>query len=186
MIIECPACSTRYDIKVELPPEGRTVRCAKCEHVWRATAIEEELYSAAEVGEPGEDEADRIGGGDEPGEASAGWGDDEEIPAFSHGYRRAPEIQEDEEAAGDIPGFLTSETAAAETKPQGGGNGAGGNRTGGYRGQSTLVRQLPAQEPEAGAQHSGQVRRSPAGVRRSDSISTACPRPHPRGPASGG
>ena len=54
MIIECPACSTRYDIKVELPPDGRTVRCAKCEHVWRATAIEEELYSAAEVGEAGD------------------------------------------------------------------------------------------------------------------------------------
>ena len=106
MIIECPACSTRYDIKVELPPEGRTVRCAKCEHVWRATAIEEELYSAPEVGEPGEDEADRIGGGNEPGEASAGWDDGEEIPAFSHGYRRAPEIQEDEEPASDIPSFL--------------------------------------------------------------------------------
>jgi predicted Zn finger-like uncharacterized protein len=37
MIIECPACSTRYDIKAMLPPEGRTVRCAKCGTVWRAT-----------------------------------------------------------------------------------------------------------------------------------------------------
>lgn len=36
MIIECPACTTRYDIKAELPPEGRTVRCAKCGTVWRA------------------------------------------------------------------------------------------------------------------------------------------------------
>ena len=36
MIIECPACTTRYDIKAELPPDGRTVRCAKCGTVWRA------------------------------------------------------------------------------------------------------------------------------------------------------
>ena len=34
MIIECPACATRYDI--DLPPEGRSVRCAKCGTVWRA------------------------------------------------------------------------------------------------------------------------------------------------------
>jgi predicted Zn finger-like uncharacterized protein len=36
MIIECPACTTRYDIKADLPSEGRTVRCAKCGTVWRA------------------------------------------------------------------------------------------------------------------------------------------------------
>jgi predicted Zn finger-like uncharacterized protein len=38
MIIECPACKTRYDIKAQLPSGGRTVRCAKCANVWRATA----------------------------------------------------------------------------------------------------------------------------------------------------
>ncbi len=36
MIIECPACTTRYDIKAQIPPAGRTVRCAKCGTVWRA------------------------------------------------------------------------------------------------------------------------------------------------------
>ena len=36
MIIECPACHTRYDIKAELPQEGRSVRCSKCNTVWRA------------------------------------------------------------------------------------------------------------------------------------------------------
>ena len=36
MIIECPNCATRYEIKADLPPGGRTVRCAKCETVWRA------------------------------------------------------------------------------------------------------------------------------------------------------
>lgn len=36
MIIECPACATRYDIKADFPPEGRIVRCARCGSVWRA------------------------------------------------------------------------------------------------------------------------------------------------------
>ena len=186
MIIECPACSTRYDIKVELPPEGRTVRCAKCEHVWRATAIEEELYSAAEVGEPGEDEADRIGGGDEPGEASAGWGDDEEIPAFSHGYRRAPEIQEDEEAAGDIPGFLAPQPASAEQSlraEETAREETAQEDTGGkVRWFGSFLRKSQKQAP------STQARFDAPQPARADpnSISTACPRPHPRGPAGGG
>jgi predicted Zn finger-like uncharacterized protein len=34
MIIECPACRTKYN--QDLPPEGRMVRCAKCRTVWRA------------------------------------------------------------------------------------------------------------------------------------------------------
>jgi predicted Zn finger-like uncharacterized protein len=37
MIIECPACTTRYDIKAPMPPEGRSVRCAKCGAIWRVT-----------------------------------------------------------------------------------------------------------------------------------------------------
>ena len=36
MTVECPACKTRYDIKEELPPEGRPVRCARCRTVWHA------------------------------------------------------------------------------------------------------------------------------------------------------
>jgi predicted Zn finger-like uncharacterized protein len=34
MIIQCPACTTKYN--KDLPPEGQTVRCAKCGAVWRA------------------------------------------------------------------------------------------------------------------------------------------------------
>ena len=48
MIIECPACTTRYEIKADLPPDGRTVRCAKCETVWRAMPD-----SGGDVGEAG-------------------------------------------------------------------------------------------------------------------------------------
>ena len=48
MIIECPACVTRYDIKAELPPEGRTVRCAKCGSVWRALPLNDGATEAEE------------------------------------------------------------------------------------------------------------------------------------------
>lgn len=34
MIIECPACATRYNIAV--PEGGRSVRCKKCATIWRA------------------------------------------------------------------------------------------------------------------------------------------------------
>ncbi len=55
MIIECPACATRYDIKAQLPPDGRTVRCAKCSAVWRAMPMIED--NQANAGEPNEAEA---------------------------------------------------------------------------------------------------------------------------------
>ena len=37
MILECPNCETCYEIPQDLPPEGRKVRCASCQHVWNAT-----------------------------------------------------------------------------------------------------------------------------------------------------
>lgn len=52
MIIECPACATRYNIQATLPPEGRPVRCAKCGNVWRAQPLvegdEPEIEAAGE------------------------------------------------------------------------------------------------------------------------------------------
>jgi predicted Zn finger-like uncharacterized protein len=41
MILECPNCETSYEILVDLPPEGRKVRCASCQHVWTATSEHE-------------------------------------------------------------------------------------------------------------------------------------------------
>lgn len=42
MIIECPNCETRYELPVDLPPEGRKVRCATCKHIWTATEAAKE------------------------------------------------------------------------------------------------------------------------------------------------
>ncbi len=38
MILECPNCEISYQIPVDLPPVGRKVRCASCQHVWTATS----------------------------------------------------------------------------------------------------------------------------------------------------
>src|SRR6476660_3476397 len=35
MILTCPQCATRYQLKgSEFPASGRSVRCAKCRHIW--------------------------------------------------------------------------------------------------------------------------------------------------------
>ncbi len=122
MIIECPACSTRYDIKVDLPPDGRTVRCAKCENVWRAVPLVEEepygeTYAAGEAyGQAGDEGTDVEADARQHG---GGWGpevadEEEEVeaPAFLHGFRQAPQIQEEEEV--EMPAFLHGFHRAAE------------------------------------------------------------------------
>jgi predicted Zn finger-like uncharacterized protein len=39
MILTCPACSTRYEAdESKFSPAGRSVRCAKCGHVWHQSA----------------------------------------------------------------------------------------------------------------------------------------------------
>jgi predicted Zn finger-like uncharacterized protein len=43
MIISCPSCGTRYQVdEAKFPPQGRTVRCAKCSHSWHQAAPEPE------------------------------------------------------------------------------------------------------------------------------------------------
>jgi predicted Zn finger-like uncharacterized protein len=44
MIISSPSCGTRYQVdEAKFPPQGRTVRCAKCGNSWHQQAAEPEL-----------------------------------------------------------------------------------------------------------------------------------------------
>lgn len=59
MMIECPACATRYQVsETAIPPAGRTVRCAKCGESWFQPRPEDEPEVATEeaISEPAPDE----------------------------------------------------------------------------------------------------------------------------------
>ncbi len=122
MIIECPACSTQYDIKVELPPEGRTVRCAKCENVWRATPGMEDGYPADEAYEAGGDGMDATGY-DADAEEAGGWGpeveeeEEAQAQAFSHGYYPGAGSRQEEAPDAGHAGFAGSRTASTGGYP---------------------------------------------------------------------
>lgn len=108
MIVECPSCQTRYELPMELPPEGRKVRCASCKHIWIATAIEPD---APEIRlEDFEDEEVVFQDGDSVEEAEA------EAAAAMEKIEATPE-------ATDAP----AEPAPAEPKPAAeGGDGENG------------------------------------------------------------
>jgi predicted Zn finger-like uncharacterized protein len=51
LIIECPACETRYKLNKPIPEGGRPVKCARCAHQWRLLpehALEDADEEAAE------------------------------------------------------------------------------------------------------------------------------------------
>jgi len=49
MILTCPACQTRYQVDAaKFPPQGRSVRCARCSNVWHATAEEDDFEPRSE------------------------------------------------------------------------------------------------------------------------------------------
>jgi predicted Zn finger-like uncharacterized protein len=48
MLIVCPSCATSYDVKsASLPPDGRQVRCLRCQTVWHAEPSQADKLLAA-------------------------------------------------------------------------------------------------------------------------------------------
>ncbi|MBI4723487.1 MAG: zinc-ribbon domain-containing protein, partial [Rhodomicrobium sp.] len=108
MIIECPACTTRYDIKAALPPEGRKVRCAKCKTEWRAMPVTGEAQ-AVTAGQ----EADRS---ESYGTGAGTWdaGDQDVTHQDAAAWTREPELNQDSAAEA----FAGEHAAAAERDPE--------------------------------------------------------------------
>jgi predicted Zn finger-like uncharacterized protein len=85
MLIVCPSCATSYD--VELPPQGRQVRCLRCRTVWRAepshadkllaaaAAIASDHDVAADAPDPFAAAAVSIPAAESEGPRAAAWSD---------------------------------------------------------------------------------------------------------------
>jgi predicted Zn finger-like uncharacterized protein len=110
MIIQCPACPTRYEIRA-LPPEGRPVRCAKCGTVWRPEPLIEDSvgFESSAQEPPAPDSEDRSSGESRMSADSASGAsgetdeaDDSENARSDAGSGAAAETREEEAgAAGD-------------------------------------------------------------------------------------
>ncbi len=91
MILECPACATRYEVPdTAIGAVGRKVRCAKCRHRWYAgaqAADEDEMEGAMPAQGPADAEVAGVGEvaapADEPGA-------DDPPPAAATGEAQAP------------------------------------------------------------------------------------------------
>jgi predicted Zn finger-like uncharacterized protein len=108
MLIACPQCATTYEIKSTSLGEGRTVRCARCQTTWFATAQEAVLETAGAAG-PGTGAPDQTEAGNE-GEfyAEATEPRAEDFPAETG---PAPAEAEAAAAAFDAPAAETMEGA---------------------------------------------------------------------------
>jgi predicted Zn finger-like uncharacterized protein len=98
MIIQCPACSTKYVVPdTAIGGEGRTVRCAKCKHSWFQE--NEDAEAGPRVAPPEHGEAD-VPVAEEPASTPA------------------PETAEAEEAEDEREEPAPAEDAASEPAPE--------------------------------------------------------------------
>ncbi|MEO1199497.1 MAG: MJ0042-type zinc finger domain-containing protein [Pseudomonadota bacterium] len=122
MILTCPACDTRYTLKIQsLPLDGRQVKCAKCGHAWHAMpeTSPPPVESNIEIAD--------ISGDTEAGTASSFdtvTSDTQEAETFDEEFSAGAEIVEDEswdhsvfDDDGDVP--ESSETPDIESAAYG-------------------------------------------------------------------
>jgi predicted Zn finger-like uncharacterized protein len=105
MILTCPTCSTRYQAdEKNFPPEGRSVRCAKCGNVWHQALPEPVADPNADIFEDGpaaSPEAEPNPGiftQETAAEDTAGPSENREPPPFGH--RRGEDRFDDDEPSG--------------------------------------------------------------------------------------
>ena len=107
MILTCPACDTKYVVKDgAIPPAGRKVRCASCQHSWHQDA--DPSFAAAEDEVPMAIAS--LGGPPEPVV-----GDDAEIDAVGE----VPAMAEAEQLIADIPEPEVAPQMALPEEPAG-------------------------------------------------------------------
>jgi predicted Zn finger-like uncharacterized protein len=91
MLIVCPNCASTYDVSAaSLGPQGRSVRCVKCQTVWHAAPTEEPAFAEAEMAMP-QAEA--------PADAADDWAE-----ALAEAREETPEAPADEDVALLDPG----------------------------------------------------------------------------------
>lgn len=104
IILECPACETRYEVPVSIPEGGRKVRCAKCANIWTVQPGDE--IRPGEVSSL-EDVDDEEGGDVIFRETS----EEEAEPSPEPPLEPAPPVEEEElpQAAAEAPSGLQAE-----------------------------------------------------------------------------
>ena len=125
MILECPNCETCYEIPEDLPPEGRKVRCASCQHVWNATLenqskpnLPPEDFTGEEIVFKNDDEmAGEAAAEPEPAEEegnSQGSVDD----LFAQDLPDEPAAEEEGNSQGSVDDLFAQDLPEEETPPK--------------------------------------------------------------------
>ena len=131
MMIECPACATRYEVPDNaIGPNGRNVRCAKCDHRWQEygnnafPAMEPQadvLFRDDTAVEPMPDDAQALASPDDPIESGpVGTIEQQEQPASEEAVPQRPRTATAATTpGGERTGRLDQPLRARRSRPRG-------------------------------------------------------------------